>query len=394
MQKRLLAAAVASVLAAPAIALAQSTVQIYGQAEWEHGYMDQGSGRPKIDYQETTGSYLGFRGTEALGGGMSAWFQCETTMDIRSFDQVGLCSRNSGLGFRGSFGNVWVGRWHTPMSRSMAMGSIGTEETGILGMSGLVSGGTGSASIGDSAVTGGDLYETQSTLRRRFRRREACLTTYETPNFGGFMVGAAVSCGNHAAESGSIGQKNDKPRVWSLAGNYRSGPLAIGLSYELHEQMGQFAAGAKELDDDAWGVSAAYQFGPVKVGVMYMDRKWEQTDGDLKKKAASIGVEWNIAGPHALEAAFAWQDDTKGGSNIGIEATAVGGIAPSGKNTGAQGYTIAYVYSLSKRTSAKLGYTRLENDDNSRGARLFPAASVLNAGDTQDAFALVVKHRF
>ena len=109
MQKRLLVAAVAGALAAPGMVLAAgagagSTVQIYGQAEWEHGYLDQGSGRPKVDYQETTGSYLGFRGTEALGGGMSAWFQCETTMDIRGIDQTGLCSRNSGLGFRGGFG--------------------------------------------------------------------------------------------------------------------------------------------------------------------------------------------------------------------------------------------------------------------------------------------------
>ncbi len=410
MQKKLLAAAVAGALAVPttlasaAGAGTGSTVQIYGQAEWEHGYMDQGSGRPKVDYQETTGSYLGFRGTESLGGGLAAWFQCETTMDIRAIDQVGLCSRNSGLGFRGGFGNFWVGRWHTPMSRAMALGSIGTEETGILGMSGLVSGGTGSASIGDAAGPGGDLYETQSLLRRRFRRREACLTTYESPRFGGFMLGAAVSCGNHAAESGATNQANDKPRVWSFAGTYVSGPLSVGLAYERHNEMGAWAANAPELDDRAWGISAAYTFGPVRLGVMYMDRKWEQTDGDLKKKAASIGAEWQIAGPHSLEVAYAWQDDTEGSSAIGIEATAVGGITAgntvvggvrqSVSDTGAQSFSIAYQYNFSKRTTAKFGYVRQDNDSNSQGARLFPAASVRNPGDAQDAFALVVKHRF
>ena len=35
MQKKLIAAAVAGVLAAPLVAQAQSTVQIYGVAEWE-----------------------------------------------------------------------------------------------------------------------------------------------------------------------------------------------------------------------------------------------------------------------------------------------------------------------------------------------------------------------
>ena len=91
MHKKLMAAAVAGVLAAPVIAQAQSTVQIYGVAEWEYGVLEQGNGRPRVDYNEVTGSYLGFRGTESLGGGLSAWFQCETTMDIRAFDQVGLC---------------------------------------------------------------------------------------------------------------------------------------------------------------------------------------------------------------------------------------------------------------------------------------------------------------
>ena len=56
MQKKLMAAAVAGVLAAPVIAQAQSTVQIYGVAEWEYGYLDQGNGRPNVDYNEVTGS--------------------------------------------------------------------------------------------------------------------------------------------------------------------------------------------------------------------------------------------------------------------------------------------------------------------------------------------------
>ena len=198
MQKKLMAAAVVGALAVPAMAVAQSTVQIYGTAQWEQGYIDQGDGRPSTDYNESTGSYIGFRGTENLGGGLTAWFQCETTADIRAFDQVGLCSRNSGLGFRGGFGNVWVGRWHTPMSRAMSYGVVGAESTGILGFS-YIHGGSGSTSIIGTAFdhAGG------SATRQRFRRRETCLTTYETPRMGGFMLGAAVSCGNSGRLLGS-----------------------------------------------------------------------------------------------------------------------------------------------------------------------------------------------
>ncbi len=406
MQKRLLAAAVAGALAVPVAAVAQSTVQIYGQAEWEQGYMDQGGGRPKTDYNESTGSYLGFRGTESLGGGLSAWFQCETTMDIRAIDQVGLCSRNSGLGFRGGFGNVWVGRWHTPMSRSLAMGSVGGEETGILGVSYLAAGGSGSTSIGGTAFSEN---EGGSPLRRRFRRRETCLTTYETPNMSGFMLGVAVSCGNAASEGTPNNQdnsSNQKPRVWSFAGNYVSGPLSIGISYEKHVDVGvsSITPSTADLDDRGWGISAAYNFGAFRVGGFYLDRKWDQPDGDVKAKSATIGVEWNIAGPHQLHFNYNWLDDAEGSSLLGIEATSQGGIqAPNAivngvrqgrSDTGAQSFTIGYQYNFSKRTSAKIGYTLMDNDSNSRSARLGTAPSVINAGDDQSAIALVVKHRF
>ena len=70
MHKKLMALAVTGALAAPLAVQAQSTVQIYGVAEIEYGYIDQGNGRPSADYMESTGSYLGFKGTESLGGGL------------------------------------------------------------------------------------------------------------------------------------------------------------------------------------------------------------------------------------------------------------------------------------------------------------------------------------
>lgn len=414
MHKKLLAVAVAGALAAPLLAQAASsgsTVQIYGVAQFEHAYMDQGAGRPSTDYVESTGSLIGFKGTESLGGGMSAWFQCESTMDVRGIDVVGLCSRNSGLGFRGGFGNVWVGRWHTPMSRALSLGAVGAEATGNLGLS-AVTGGTGSTSIMRSS-TGYDNFGTttvttptgtasvlssvqgnngSSENRTRFRRRETCLTTYESPSMGGFMLGAAVSCGNKAAEASASTQSNDKPRVWSFAGTYINGPLAVGLAYEQHNGMGNFAAGARELDDRGWGLSARYRFGGVTLGGFYLDRKFETLTGDAKSKGGHIGVDWNISGPHALHAAYAWTGDVKGSSTTGIAGTFA--LAAPGPDTGSQGYTIGYQYSFSKRTAAKLGYTRMDNDSRTSFNKLHTSAPLINNGDSQEAVALVVRHRF
>jgi predicted porin len=391
MQKKILAAAVAGVLAVPAMAVAQSTVQIYGTAQWEHGLVDNGEGRPSTHYQETTGSYIGFRGTENLGGGLTAWFQCETTADIRAFDQVGLCSRNSGLGFRGGFGNVWVGRWHTPMSRAIALGMVGQESTGILGFS-YIHGGTGSASIIGTAFE----HSAGSATRQRFRRREPCLTTYETPRMGGFMLGAAVSCGNAAADGAAVdGTNNQKPRIWSFAGTFVRGPLSAGLAYERHNDVGTFnSATAPELDDKAWGASAAYTLGPVQAGITFMDRRWETATGDVKKKTWTIGAEWTIAGPHELHIAYGWTGDSKGSSLTGISPTAQGGAAAPGSDTGYQAFTIGYQYAFSKRTTAKLGYTRMENDTNTSAIRANNSAVLLSDGQDTANWALVVRHRF
>src|SRR3989304_10419481 len=113
MNKKLIAVAVAGALGAPALALAQaSTVQIYGKAVFEYGYVNQGTGKPNVDMlQGPGGQAIGLKGTEALGGGLSVWYQCESSADIRGDGADGLCTRNSALGMKGGFGSIYVGKW-------------------------------------------------------------------------------------------------------------------------------------------------------------------------------------------------------------------------------------------------------------------------------------------
>jgi len=392
MNKQLMAAAVAGALAAPLVAQAQSTVQIYGVAEWEYGILEQGNNRPRVDYNEVTGSYLGFKGEEALGGGMSAWFQCETTMDIRAFDQTGLCSRNSGLGFKGGFGNVWGGRWHTPFSRMIDLGWVGAETTGNLGFA-RIHGNSGSTSFADAGGSAGN------ASRSQFRRRETCLTTYETPNMGGFMVGAAFSCGNTASD-GQNGSSpatnlgaNKKPRVYSFAGTYNQGPLGLGLGYQRHVDVGTFnTVGAAELSDRAWGAAARYTVGPVRLGMTFMDRRWETGAGlHTKNRTWTIGGEWTIAGPHQLHFAYGTTSDSKGN---GGGVAGVGGAEAPGADTGYKAITLAYQYSFSKRTTAKFGWIRYDNDANSDQVRNYNVAALSGNGQALDSWSLVLKHRF
>jgi len=393
MQKKLMALAVAGALAVPAVANAQtSSVQISGRAAIEYGRSEQ-SGRPDFDGTDTpSGSNIRFRGTEALGGGLSAWFQCETSADIRGVDQEGLCGRNSGIGFRGAFGNVFAGKWDTPMKRALGMGSVGAAETGILGMSFMSFGGSGGAD-----VTG----EGEGVNRQRWKRREPRQLYYETPNFSGFQLMVSANDGSRATLA-LDGQSNAKPRLISFGGTYASGPLSIGLGYEKHNEMGALGGATGDLDDKAWGAGVSYTFGPVTVGATYLDADYETSaTAETKKQTWSIGLDWRLPGPHMLSFQYVKADDTEGnGGNIGTAsgfvqgcATVVNGVAGCG-GTGGDAYSLGYTYRFSKRTNIRLGWVRVENDNRSFQYRLGNNGSNLTPGSKQDGYAFLVKHDF
>ncbi len=386
MQKKLLAVAVAGALGAPAVALAQaSTVQLYGKITAEYGYVDQGDGRPKTDMLQTPGgSAIGVKGEEKLGGGMSAWFQCESSADVRGIGQDGFCSRNSAIGFKGAFGNIHIGRWDTPFKRATNVGMIGAGDTGLLGAAFLMAGNsTGTIASGAGGTTA-------SLSRNVWKRRESSQIYYESPSFSGFQVLASYTPAN--ATTAVDATTSAKPRVQSLAAIYANGPLALSAGYERHSEFG--SAGGSN-DDRGWTLNASYKFGGVKLAAAYIDTKYEMTTGtDLTKKNWMVGVDWNISGPHNLEAAYVQAGDSKGNAtvNTGV-GTGNGAIAVPGSDTGAKMYQIAYRHDFSKRTSAKLAYVRLDNDNNAFYS-LGGLARPVNNGENQNAFVLYMQHNF
>lgn len=412
MQKKLMAVAVAGALAVPAVAFAAaSSVQITGRVTYEYGHTSQGDNRPSADIADNPGgSNIRLKGTENLGGGLSAWFQCETSTDIRALDTgIHFCSRNSALGLKGAFGNIHFGKWDTPMKRALNAGTVGAEGTGMLGMSFIAFGGSGGSQainrdpgVRGAADTGTGL--DQSDNRHRWKRRESSLNYYESPKFSGFQVLAAFSPGN-AATSAVNGTVNDKPRVWSVAGVYDNGPLEFGIAYEKHADFGHHQTGATQsLDDDAWGVGLTYNFGKVEVGGFYLKATYETgtvggiANTESKKKTYGIGVNWRLPGPHMLSAQYVKADDTEGnGGNIsgngGVTGCNSGGVINCA-DTGGDAYTLGYTYRFSKRTSVKLGYTRYDNDSRTRAYRIGNIGSLGSNGESSSAYAMLWKHNY
>src|SRR5207247_1087775 len=152
MQKKLLGIAVAVALAAPGLALAQSGVQVYGTVHMSINQVKFGdaTGSPAganaapsatgsiaaVLPQGTTkmgvaqhASDFGLRSTETVGGGMTAWFQAEFNVLMERTNGVNdntASARNSGVGLRGGFGNVYVGTWETPWAQTFRLWDVGT----------------------------------------------------------------------------------------------------------------------------------------------------------------------------------------------------------------------------------------------------------------------------
>src|SRR5438874_12522482 len=150
MQKKLLTAAVASVLAAPCIALAQTaaSVEVYGTVYPTFGHVKYGDGFQLRDTNVATGALIpgigtvpsmskfdvqapssnfGVRGRESLGAGLTAWFQIEQNAPLEREDtqSVTVSSRNSAAGLQGGFGNVFVGQWTTPWADMDSLWAVG-----------------------------------------------------------------------------------------------------------------------------------------------------------------------------------------------------------------------------------------------------------------------------
>ena len=396
MNKKLMAVAVAGALAAPAVALAQSTssVQIFGTMYMEYSFVNQGRALngfdpANADILQTPGSEIGIRGEEKLGGSMSAWFQCASTADPRGVSSNGFCTRNSAVGLKGGFGNLFVGNWDTPFKRTIA--SVGGRDTGIFGTAFL--------------LTGNSTTVTEGASPGVFKRRQRNLITYDSPTFGGFQAMGAFSSTNSSTAT-TNNSAVSKPRIWSLGATYKGYGLDIGAAYERHtEAYPNVAAGAAPAtfagDESGYHLSVAYTFRTVKFGGTYTQQKADTGVGaNAKVKAWLLGAEWNIAGPHNLHGSYTQADDVTGTVGATIGGGVVGGAAnlrPAVTglgNTGAKLWQLRYLYDFSKRTTGTIGYVHLKNDSAaaySLGGLGYAAAA---GGSKQSAVALSITHKF
>jgi predicted porin len=192
MKKSLIALAV---LAASGTAFAQSTVTIYGKADLG---VARSIGSSVNELKQASGSRLGFRGTEDLGGGLKANF----TFEHRFLPDTGAVANansfftgRSIVGLEGGFGRIDMGRDYAAAFWTALGGDV-------FGYDGVAANG-GVAGAGNQTV--------------RFDN----VVSYKSPTMGGLTLEASSALKEAGAKNGS-----------SLRISYASGPIAASIATE------------------------------------------------------------------------------------------------------------------------------------------------------------------
>jgi predicted porin len=380
MHKKLMVVAVAGALAAPVTALAQTTIYGYFNAEWgvqvDQPNLANGNARATGEGFNSGASRIGFRGEEKMGGGLSAWYQCESEIAIfpRGNEAQGTniapsdalwCTRTSAIGLKGGFGNFYIGSWDSPLKKASAVTRI-TNETGWMGTQGM-------------------------TLRQgpgspNMSQRNTDSFNYDTPNLGGFSGSLQVTTKQATLDAPDATPPNTDGRILSLNAMYATGRLAVVAGYTKNEK--NRAVGGLTFDgaeDTAWLGGVKYGFGPVELGFTYTERETNNTATTNGKRAGwNLAGTWAISGPHSLIAGYSVADDLKGN------------LAQSGSETGATQMLVGYKYGFSKRTVGTIGYVKLDNDTNGAWSLTDLASGSANVqtGQSASAFVLSLSHTF
>jgi predicted porin len=369
--KKILAIAIASAFAAPAFA-ATSNVDVYGVMNI--GVFSVNSDRAGDDRSTSVSSQssrIGFKGSEDVGGGLSAIWQIESSLNAEEGSGT-WAGRNTFVGLKGGFGTVLLGKHDSPMKMlGRKVDNFGDTYADSRNLLGAV------------ATTGGSAFDL----------RPDNVIAYVSPNFSGLTVTAAYvtdhgvngalatfpACSS-VVKSGTTATGldcNDRD-AYSLSGDYTNGPLMLGLGYERQNTLA--TAGNLSVDRSMWRLVGGYSFGDLKLGAQY-----ERGSADTQLAVADRNG-WGLFANYAM-------------GNIVLKANYLSVGDYKGVNdSGANQYTLGADYNLSKRTTAYAQYAKIKNDTNAafdigRAQGITDMTNTLNGNDPS-VFGVGIRHAF
>jgi predicted porin len=361
MNKKLVAVAVAGVLAAPLAAQAQTAnVTLYGRLNIDYelltGKQTDGT-NPNVSRLSSNSSRIGVRGTESLGGGLNAIFQIESNVsgDTGNSSGSGLGSRETFVGFQGTWGTFKMGKFLMPYDDLHPIfGNVPTYTTSILSTADLWAQGTLSKFGGGFDARLGNSVRYDSPVYSGFNY-SAQISMRDSSGFADNGLTSAPSATAPTVFGGDNGDHTSELRhayVWGIAGYYNNGPIQGGIGYERNVKVR-----APTLDDYAFTVTGGYNFGIVRPALVYEKLDYDTPTGSLKRDLWGV----SLTAPLGPGAAYFFWGHAGDGKGSAVDGTRVGGLT-KGSQTSSDQWELSYTYPLSKRTQVYAGYVKLQNE--------------------------------
>lgn len=348
MKKSLIALALMGAFSSAAIA--QSNVTLYGILDvnymWEEKPTQLTTGGPVtqesvdgINSGHQSGSRWGIRGSESLGGGMSAIFTLEGGYDIDrgTLGQGGrLFGRQAWAGLSSNMGSVVAGR--------LATFSSGT---GSFDMIGRI----------DPFLTGFGLASAGNTFYSMNALRADNTIAYVSPTLAGFKAGIGYSFNVSGTES-ALSDANNSAIIFGA--NWSSGPFFAAITYDSVD-----VANSSE-DQKHLQIGGTWDIGPVRLHGGWAAQDGVQavstvtggsgaflglpTGAKFDSDSWLLGVTWNVTSTFAVLASYQALDAD--GQNIaGVRFEPDYNI-----------WSLGATYNLSRRTNLYASYASRDAD--------------------------------
>ena len=343
MKKSLIALAV---LAASGAAMAQSSVTLYGWADVYFGSVKtEAAGasltQTVLNSGGVNGSRWGLKGSEDLGGGLSANFDFQAGFNMDngagSSTTATAFSRQSWVGLSGGFGAVRLGR--TTTAYDDVSGASNAALDSVLAPMGSVFKSTGYTGRPNNTIY------------------------YQAPSMSGFSGALSYSLGEDKTAAA------DASSTTSLNLTYAGGPLGVQLGYQTEKPANPVVVGFAETKKFT-RLGATYAFGPATLKATYGRA---QNIGNVSGADATdwqLGVDYNVSPAFMVSGSVATSSDNDTQKAISADESR-------------RGYGLAVKYTLSKRTFLYGGY---ESDTTDKTGA--------TADSKHSVFALGLNHKF
>jgi predicted porin len=377
MKKSLVALAV---LAASGAAMAQSSVTLYGVLD---GYVgststENANNKPVASLTQTVmssgsvnGTRWGMKGSEDLGGGLSAIFDLQSgfNIDTGGAGQSGLLfGRQAMVGFQGGFGKVILGRVILPFYDNEGMNDAMLNSSLSAQSNVMRTANNWPVAVFDKSPVAGYALRADNAVR------------YDTPSVNGF-VGAFSYALNEKTQSIAPQGNGNGGEIVSASLVYAAGPISGVVAYQSEKpyqpagvgvNVGTVAApsaytGTDASDRSFLRVSGQYDLGTIVVKAGFGRADHVDFIAAAKTNEYQFGLDYKASAALTLTGGVASSKD----DSIGA--------APEVKRTA---FTLGGKYVVSKRTFLYGGYESGKQE-------------LAGSPDAKESiFGLGVQHRF